>query len=331
MPPRTAPAPDTRTRIVEAAARLLGEDGPDAVTTRRVAEHAGVQAPAIYRLFGDKDGLLDAVAEHVLATYVAAKASVVESAAADGVDPLEDLRAGWQQQVDFGLANPAVFRKAGVELPDDMSPAMRALIIEGLDVKPDDVYVLEGPIDMDDLMQLSSIDRPDLKFPVWKPLTPARLRDDEADIFSVIRAGDLLVHHPYESFAASVERFIEAAAADPKVLAIKMTLYRTSLDSPFVPALIRAAESGKQVAVLVELVGVPAVTRGAAQRGTELGGEDVVAQALRGRDLAGVVGDEKRIAAGPGRCGGGHQYRHEFCVRAVIGAGVAHRVARDDR
>lgn len=110
MPPRTGPAPDTRTRIVEAAARLLGEDGPDAVTTRRVAEHAGVQAPAIYRLFGDKDGLLDAVAEHVLATYVSEKASVVESAAAEGVDPLEDLRAGWQQQVDFGLANPAVFR-----------------------------------------------------------------------------------------------------------------------------------------------------------------------------------------------------------------------------
>jgi polyphosphate kinase len=140
-----------------------------------------------------------------------------------------------------------------LELPDDMSPAMRQLIVDGLEVKPDDVYVLEGPIDMDDLMQLSSIDRPDLKFPVWKPLTPPRLRDEESDIFAVIRSGDLLVHHPYEAFAASVERFIESAAADPKVLAIKMTLYRTSLDSPFVPALIRAAESGKQVAVLVEL------------------------------------------------------------------------------
>lgn len=140
-----------------------------------------------------------------------------------------------------------------LELPQSMSVGMRQLIIDGLEVKPDDVYVLQGPIDMDDLMQLSSIDRPDLKFPTYKSLTPARLVDVESDIFSVIRERDLLVHHPYESFAASVERFIEAAASDPKVLAIKMTLYRTSLDSPFVPALIRAAESGKQVAVLVEL------------------------------------------------------------------------------
>ncbi|SDR99425.1 DNA-binding transcriptional regulator, AcrR family [Nocardioides scoriae] len=103
-------AADTRSRIVQAAARLLGELGHDGVTTRRVAEQAGVQPPAIYRLFGDKDGLLDAVAEHVLATYVAAKAAVVASAAADGTDPLEDLRTGWQAQIDFGLANPAVFR-----------------------------------------------------------------------------------------------------------------------------------------------------------------------------------------------------------------------------
>ena len=140
-----------------------------------------------------------------------------------------------------------------LEMPQAMSPAMRQTIVEGLEVAADDVYLLPGPIDMDDLMQLSSIDRPDLKFAPWKPLTPVRLRDDERDIFAVIRAGELFVHHPYESFAASVERFVEAAAADPKVLAIKMTLYRTSLDSPFVPALIRAAESGKQVAVLVEL------------------------------------------------------------------------------
>ena len=101
---------DTRSRIVEAAARLLGEHGPAAVTTRGVAEAAGVQAPAIYRLFGDKDGLLDAVAEHVLDTHVAAKAVVVAAAAADDVDPLEDLRSGWRAQIEFGLAHPALFR-----------------------------------------------------------------------------------------------------------------------------------------------------------------------------------------------------------------------------
>ena len=100
---------DTRSKIVDAGARLLREGGTDALTTRGVAEAAGVQAPAIYRLFGDKDGLLDAVAEQVMATYVAAKATG-QAAAAAGVDPFEDLRAGWQAQIEFSLANPTVFR-----------------------------------------------------------------------------------------------------------------------------------------------------------------------------------------------------------------------------
>jgi len=100
---------DTRSKIVDVAARLLREQGPAAVTTRGVAEGAGVQAPAIYRLFGDKDGLLDAVAEHVMATYVSAKAAIVEAASAQEVDPIEDLRAGWQMYIDFGIANPALY------------------------------------------------------------------------------------------------------------------------------------------------------------------------------------------------------------------------------
>lgn len=103
-------ASDNRDKIVEAAAHLLREVGPAAVTTRGVAQAAGVQAPAIYRLFGDKGGLLEAVAEHVMATYVSAKAAIVESASADNVDPLDDLRAGWNAQIDFGMANPAIFR-----------------------------------------------------------------------------------------------------------------------------------------------------------------------------------------------------------------------------
>ncbi len=100
---------DTRFKIVDIAARLLREQGPAAVTTRRVAEGAGVQAPTIYRLFGDKDGLLDAVAEYVMATYVSAKVAIVEAASADDVDPLDDLRAGWDMQIDFGVANPTLF------------------------------------------------------------------------------------------------------------------------------------------------------------------------------------------------------------------------------
>lgn len=108
------------------AARLLREHGPAAVTTRGVAEEAGVQAPAIYRLFGDKDGLLEAVAEHVMATFVSVKAATVAAAAADDVDPLEDLRAGWTTQIDFGLANPTLFRL--LSDPDRVthSPAARA-------------------------------------------------------------------------------------------------------------------------------------------------------------------------------------------------------------
>ncbi len=100
---------DTRSRIVDVAARLLREEGPAAVTTRGVAEGAGVQAPTIYRLFGDKDGLLDAVAEHVMASFVSAKADIVSAASAANIDPLEDLRAGWATQIDFGVGNPAIF------------------------------------------------------------------------------------------------------------------------------------------------------------------------------------------------------------------------------
>lgn len=107
---QTSSRSDTRSKIVDVAAQLLREQGPAAVTTRGVAEGAGVQAPTIYRLFGDKDGLLDAVAEHVMATYVSAKATIVEAASADNVDPLDDLRAGWEMQIDFGVANPTLFR-----------------------------------------------------------------------------------------------------------------------------------------------------------------------------------------------------------------------------
>ncbi len=98
-----------QSKIIAAAAQLLHEHGPAAVTTRRVAEQAGVQPPAIYRLFGDKDGLLEAVAEHVMAAFASSKAAIVQAASADNVDPLDDLRAGWQSQIEFGVANPAVF------------------------------------------------------------------------------------------------------------------------------------------------------------------------------------------------------------------------------
>ncbi|HWU58773.1 MAG TPA: TetR/AcrR family transcriptional regulator [Microbacteriaceae bacterium] len=100
---------ETRARIIAVAASLLQEHGADALTTRAVAQAAGVQAPTIYRIFGDKDGLIEAVSERVLHDYVAAKAEVADAASAADIDPVIDLRHGWDMQVEFGLANPAVF------------------------------------------------------------------------------------------------------------------------------------------------------------------------------------------------------------------------------
>src|SRR5215213_8793338 len=111
---------DVRSSIVDAASRLLRDEGAQAVTTRAVAQAAGVQAPTIYRLFGDKDGLIDAVADHVMATYVSEKATAV--AAEADADPISALRDGWRQHLDFGLANPTLF----VILADPFRPSAAA-------------------------------------------------------------------------------------------------------------------------------------------------------------------------------------------------------------
>lgn len=157
------------------------------------------------------------------------------------------------EAVEEELRQRRMARVVRLELPTGMSQSMRDFIVTGLEVRPPEVYVCDGPIDMDDLFALANLDLPALKYKPWVGMIPPRLAGDDTDFFEVIRAGDLLVHHPYESFAGTVERFIAAAVDDSGVLAIKMTLYRTSSDSSFVPALIRAAEMGKQVAVLIEI------------------------------------------------------------------------------
>ncbi|MEO1236992.1 MAG: polyphosphate kinase 1, partial [Planctomycetota bacterium] len=147
------------------------------------------------------------------------------------------------------------FAKA-VRLETDDRPfhPMNQFLMQELGLAEDDVYHLAGELDYTDLWTVhGEVNRPDLKYEPWTPMVPARLADVESNIFSVIRNGDVLVHHPYESFSASVERFIRRAATDPDVIAIKLTLYRTAKDSPFIPDLIKAAEAGKQVVVLVEL------------------------------------------------------------------------------
>jgi polyphosphate kinase len=157
------------------------------------------------------------------------------------------------QLVEQELRARRLARVVRLELAESMSAAMREFVVSGIEVDERDIYPTSGLLDMSDLAALARLDLPKLKFKPWVPATPPRLAGEDVDFFQVIRGGDLLVHHPYESFSESVEKFIAAAALDPKVLAIKMTLYRTTADSPFILSLIHAAESGKQVAVVVEL------------------------------------------------------------------------------
>ncbi len=140
-----------------------------------------------------------------------------------------------------------------LEVPSDFDETMTQFLVRELNLDETDVYHMPAELDYTDLWTIHSIGLPHLTKRPWSPVPPPRLTDEEADIFSVIRNGDIMVHHPYESFGSSVERFIRAAAADPAVVALKLTLYRTSKDSPFIPELIKAAEAGKQVVCLVEL------------------------------------------------------------------------------
>jgi polyphosphate kinase len=158
--------------------------------------------------------------------------------------------------VELELRRRRFGRAVRLEVAASMAEETRELLLRELELSADDVYIVDGPLELSGLMAVYDLDRPDLKDPSWVGVTQRRLVDDDGDgcdIFAVLREREVLVHHPYDSFTTSVVAFIEQAASDPHVLAIKQTLYRTSGDSPIVKALIRAAEGGKQVAALVEL------------------------------------------------------------------------------
>jgi polyphosphate kinase len=144
-----------------------------------------------------------------------------------------------------------------LEVASTMDPEMRQYLIEQLAIEETQVVDVDGLLALDDLMALHEIDgHRELRYEPWTPVAPAPFADTEdetADVFAAMRSGDLLVHHPYHSFVGTVERFVRQAVTDPDVLAIKMTVYRTSDDSDLVPALIEAAERGKQAVCLVEL------------------------------------------------------------------------------
>ena len=167
-------------------------------------------------------------------------------------DGAEDLLQALEEELGRRRFSPAV----RLETEPDMPAHVLDLLVRELQVDVDDVHSLPGPLDLSGLWSLYELDRPDLKDDVFVSATHPRLvasEDVPLDIFSVLSKKDVLVHHPYESFGTSVQRFIEQAATDPDVLAIKQTLYRTSGESPIVDALMAAARSGKQVVVLVEI------------------------------------------------------------------------------
>lgn len=139
-----------------------------------------------------------------------------------------------------------------LEFTVGVDPAIRELLSTHFELSPDDVYEAPDDLDCSTLFELSGLNNAALVYAPWVPVVPPALRE-HADIFSVIRIGDVLVHHPYESFDATVERFIDEAARDSQVVAIKMTVYRVGDDTPFVRSLIKAAEAGKQVACVIEL------------------------------------------------------------------------------
>jgi polyphosphate kinase len=164
----------------------------------------------------------------------------------EAADLLRTIQQGVRQR-RFGAS-------VRLSIEQDMPPRIRELLLANLKLTPDDLYEVRGPLGLADLMQLTKIDRPDLKDPPFYPQAPPVLRHirSSAELFAAIRQQDILLHHPYDSFQPLVE-LIEAAAEDPEVLAIKQTLYRVGINSPIVKALMHAREQDKQVTVLVEL------------------------------------------------------------------------------
>ncbi|NBO31172.1 MAG: polyphosphate kinase 1 [Cyanobacteria bacterium WB6_1B_304] len=176
----------------------------------------------------------------------------------------DDLLLAIEQEISKRRLGGSVVR---LEIQSSMPSDVKNTLMDEMDITEKDVYSLDGLLNLRDLMSFISLPLPELKDPPWTPVIPNRLKwvsdfdpekniprlEESEDIFAIIRHRDLMVHHPYESFTASVQQFITQSAYDPSVLAIKMTLYRTSGDSPIVKALIAAAENGKQVVALVEL------------------------------------------------------------------------------
>jgi len=223
--------PDNVDRFV----RLDSNDGSNEVRFLPMEELIGAFLPVLF------PGM-DIVERHAF--------RITRNADMDVEDRDEDLLQALERELARRRFGPPV----RLEISSNMSEHMLGLLLRELDVDPVDVVQVPGLLDLKSLWQVYAVDRPALKERPFVPVTPPAFVDREGkSLFATLREGDVLVHHPYESFSTSVQRFIEAAAADPHVLAIKQTLYRTSGDSPIINALIEAADAGKQVVALVEL------------------------------------------------------------------------------
>lgn len=168
------------------------------------------------------------------------------------VDHREDEAQDLLILVEEGIKERRLAECVRLEIHRETDPNLTNFLKESLEIVDEDIYEVDFPIDFGLLKPIVDLDLPHLKFKPWSPVIP-KIFAENTSIFQVIRQGDLLVHHPYESFSGTVEKFVASAAEDPHVLAIKMTLYRTGDNSPFIRSLIRAAEKGKQVVALVEL------------------------------------------------------------------------------
>ena len=233
---------------------------------RTAKEHfARVKVPPIFERFVPVGNqrfvpLEDVIAEHLKRLFPGMEVLEVhtfrvtrnEDLEVEG-DDAENLLAALEKELLRRRFGPPV----RLEVEESIAPQVLELLVSELGVSPEEVFRLRGPLDLRGLHDIADLPRQELKYPAFLPTTHHRLAEVESsapvDVFKAARRHDVLLHHPYDSFATSVQRFIEQAAADPHVLAIKQTLYRTSGDSPIIDALIDAAEAGKQVLVIVEI------------------------------------------------------------------------------
>lgn len=168
------------------------------------------------------------------------------------VDHREDEAQDLLILVEEGIKERRLAECVRLEIHKDTEPSIMNFLKDSLEIVDEDIYLMDFPIDFSILKSVVDLDLPKLKFRPWQPVIP-KVFFENTNIFNLIRQGDILLHHPYDSFSGTVEKFISSAADDPNVLTIKMTLYRTGENSPFIRSLIKAAEKGKQVVCLVEL------------------------------------------------------------------------------